>query len=72
MQTQPHVVKILSATTFHFSKPPMQDEPANGILSSGVSCIGSTGVIKQNEGLGSSSDVEHMKSANQLPSLYRS
>ncbi|KAI5445352.1 hypothetical protein KIW84_013545 [Lathyrus oleraceus] len=40
-----------------------QDEPAKGILSSGVSCFGSTGVSKQNEGLGPSSDVEPMKSA---------
>ncbi|CAK8532207.1 unnamed protein product [Lathyrus sativus] len=40
-----------------------QDEPDKGILSSGVSCSGSTGVSKKNEGLGPSSDVVPMKSA---------
>ncbi|XP_058763512.1 uncharacterized protein LOC131636951 isoform X1 [Vicia villosa] len=40
----------------------IQDEPAKGILSSGVSCSGSTGVSKKNEGVGPASDVEPMKS----------
>ncbi|KAK2367845.1 zinc finger CCCH domain-containing protein [Trifolium repens] len=43
-----------------------ENEPAKTILSSDASCFGSTGVSKQNEGPGPSSDVEPMKSARSV------